>query len=230
MSELVPDTCHWQEEDETKCCHKPHGTPRRGPVTDILLLVECYATLVSVLTTCFPDKTPELMAYMQAIVDAQRTYFGEGWVTYDACYRRQAAATESLNWSQINFTLYNEAFMGRAKPLPQCSYCLSEHHRSADCLDAPDMLTSSHKRTSIERNEPMLDPSAVQLCRLFSDPSGNRCRYKACKFAHLCMDPSCWGQHLQSECPHGRRRSARPSTSTPASRSPSCRASSAPCS
>ena len=228
MSELVPDTWRWQEEDETKCCHKPHRTPRRGPVTDILLWVECYATLVSVLTTRFPDKAPELMAYMRAIVHAQRTYFGEGWVTYDACYRRQAAATKTLNWSQINFTLYNEAFTGRAKPLPRCSYCLSEHHRSADCQDAPDVPTPSRKRMSMGRNEPILDPSAVQLCRLFNDPSGNRCRYKACKFAHLCMDPSCRGHHPQSECPRGRGRSARPSTSTSSSRSPGRRASSAP--
>lgn len=195
MSGLVPDTWCWQEEDETKCCHKPHHTPRRGPVTDILLWVECYATLVSVLTTRFPDKAPELMAYMRAIVHVQRTYIGEGWVTYDACYWRQAVAIKTLNWSQINFTLYNEVFTERAKPLPRCSYCLSEHHCSADCQGAPDVLTPSRKCMSVGRNEPMLDLSAVQLCRLFNDPSRNRCRYKACKFAHLCMDPSCRGQH-----------------------------------
>ena len=116
MAELIPDTWRWQDDDDSKCCHKPHRTPRRGPVTDILLWVECYATLVSVLTTRFPDKAPELMAYLRAIVHAQRTYYGDGWVTYDACYRRQAAASKTLNWSQINFTLYNEAFTGRANP------------------------------------------------------------------------------------------------------------------
>ena len=73
--------------------------PCRGPVTDILLWVECYAALVSILTTHFPDKVPELMDYLRAIVHAQRTYYGDGWVTYDACYRRQAAASMTLNWS-----------------------------------------------------------------------------------------------------------------------------------
>ena len=226
MAELIPDTWRWQDDDDSKCCHKPHRTPRRGPVTDILLWVECYATLVSVLTTRFPDKAPELMAYLRAIVHAQRTYYGDGWVTYDACYRRQAAASKTLNWSQINFTLYNEAFTGRAKPLQRCMYCLSEHHRSADCRDAPD--APPRKRVLLGRNELALDGPAVQLCRLYNDPNGNRCRYKACKFAHFCMDPACRGQHPQSECPRYRRGSTRPGTSGPTGRSPSRRASSAP--
>ena len=84
-------------------------------------------------------------------------------MTYDACYWHQEAATKTLNWSQINFTLYNEAFTGRAKQLPRCSYCLSEHHRSADCQDAPDVLSPSRKRMSMGRNELMLDPSAVVM-------------------------------------------------------------------
>ena len=58
MAELVPDTWRLQEVDEGKCCHKTHHTPRRGPVKDILLWVECYATLVSVLTTQYADKAP----------------------------------------------------------------------------------------------------------------------------------------------------------------------------
>ena len=39
----------------------------------------------------------------------------------------------------MNFTLYKEAFTGRAQPTQRCTYCLSEHHSSADCPDAPDV-------------------------------------------------------------------------------------------
>ena len=227
MAELIPDTWRWQEEDDTKCCHKPRRTSRRGPVTDILLWVECYATLVSVLTSRFPEKAPEFMAYLRTIVHAQRSYFGEGWVTYDYCYRRKAAATKALNWSEVNFALYNEAFTGRAKPLQRCSFCMSEHHSSADCQDAPDLPTL-RKRLAPARPELSRDPAVVQLCKLFNDPFGNRCRYKACKFAHLCMDPACRGQHPQSECPRSRRRSTRPGPSPSSGRSPGRPASSAP--
>ncbi len=66
-----------------------------------------HATLVAVLTSRYKDKAPELMAYQRTIVRAQRTFTGEGWVTYDACYRRQAAARKTLNWSHIDFNLYS---------------------------------------------------------------------------------------------------------------------------
>ena len=136
MQELLPDTWRYQEEEQ-KCCHQRRGQ-RRGPITDILLWTECYASMVSILASKFPDKTPQFMAYLKTIVKAQRTFTGEGWVTYDACFRRKAAITKSLEWGVVDFTLYNETFTGRAKALPRCRYCLSEHHMSANCVLAPE--------------------------------------------------------------------------------------------
>jgi hypothetical protein len=78
MSELLPDTWRLQDEEESKCCHQPRRAPRRGPITDILRWVECYASFVAILTTRYPDKGPELMAYLRTIVHAQRTFAGEG--------------------------------------------------------------------------------------------------------------------------------------------------------
>ena len=71
--------------------------------------------MVAVLTSRYPDKGPELMAYLRTIVHAQRTFSGEGWVTYDTCYCHQAVVLKTLNWSQIDFNCYNEIITGRAK-------------------------------------------------------------------------------------------------------------------
>ena len=118
MSELLPDTWRQQDED-TKCC-QARKSLRRGPVNDILVWTECYSTLVAVLSSRFPKQTPQLMAYQRTIVLAQRTFVGEGWIVYDTCYRRKAGVSKSLNWGDIDFTLYNETFMGRAKALARC--------------------------------------------------------------------------------------------------------------
>ena len=67
MSELVTDSWRVQEEDQS-CCHQRRT--RRGPVTEILLWVDCFATMVSVLSTRYPDKMPQLMAYQQTIIKA----------------------------------------------------------------------------------------------------------------------------------------------------------------
>ena len=111
--------------------------------TDILLWVECYSSLIAVLATKYPTNTPEFMAYLKTIVHASKSFLGDGWVTYDSCYRRKAAVTKSLNWSQVNFTLYNETFAGRAKIMPRCKFCNSELHHSADC--SKNITQASHQ-------------------------------------------------------------------------------------
>ena len=131
ISELIPES--WKLEDEVSSCCQHTRASRRGPVTDILLWIECYSTLVSVLASRFPTKVPQLMSYQKTIVKAHRTYAGQGWVTYDIAYRRQAANTKSLDWGVIDFTLYNETFTGQAKAIPRCKFCSSELQASNEC-------------------------------------------------------------------------------------------------
>ena len=196
MSELVPDAWRFQE-DEQKCCHQIRRIPRRGPVTDILLWVECYALLVSVLATKFPEKIPQLMAYQQTIVKAHRTFIGEGWVTYDACFRRKASFTKSLEWGMVDFTLYNETFTGRAKSITRCRYCLSEHHSSSTCVYAPD--TPANRDSS---NSKVTPRTMRKICLLYNSQAGNRCRYNPCRYIHSCTE--CQGAHPKSTCPRTR--------------------------
>ena len=200
MSELVPDSWRFQDDDQNKCCHQPRRH-RRGPVTDILLWVECYSTLVSVLSAKYPHKAPEFMAYLKTIVRAQRSFYGEGWVTYDMCYRRQAAASRSLNWGQVDFTLYNEAFVGRAKSLIRCRYCSSEHHASKECEFAPTSEAPRQEIRTRSATRVQYDGRAspqIQICLLFNHRDGNQCRYRQCKFAHIFCE--CNGSHPLKDC------------------------------
>ena len=102
MAELLPDTWKLMEE-EPGSCHQ-RRSQHRGPITDILVWIECYASMVSVLAIGYPSKTPQLMSYQKTIVKAHRTFTGEGWVTYDVCFRRKVAITKSLDWGEIDFT------------------------------------------------------------------------------------------------------------------------------
>ncbi len=62
--ELIPDSRRLQEDgEETKCCHQPKRL-RQGPVTDIMLWVECYATLVAVLVERYPEKAAGLWLFV----------------------------------------------------------------------------------------------------------------------------------------------------------------------
>ena len=124
------------------CCgsSQSHRIPRRGSVTNILLWLECYSSLVAVLSSKYPNKIGQFMAYQKTIIRAHRSFIGEGWVVYDSCFRRKAANTKNLDWGEVDLTLYNETFVGRAKILQRCNICLSELHATSECT----LVTTLH--------------------------------------------------------------------------------------
>ena len=190
MSELIPDNRRFNAgTDEGMCCHHSRKQ-RRGPVVDILLWVECYSTLVSVLSSKFPLKTPDLMAYQRTIVYAHRSFAGDGWVTYDLSYRRRAALRKSLDWGQVDFNLYNESFAGRARVISRCKHCSSEHHGSHECEFAPDRGEQGSWPTKGKSPRARFDAtrSSLEPCHLFNHKEGNRFRFQPCRFAHTCTD------------------------------------------
>ena len=194
----MPDAWQQPDDDSNKCCSHARKTPKRGPVTDILLWVECFSIMAGILTTRYPDRAQDLFAYQKTIVHASRSFSGDHWVTYDLCYRRQAAATKSLQWSNIDFSLYNETFTGRARALPRCRYCLSEHHRSAECSYAPEVPAFGRDLPSLPRTMPKSPSSRPQICLLYNSRNGNQCRFRPCRYMHICS--ICQEAHPAAAC------------------------------
>lgn len=164
-----------------------------------LLWVECYSSLIGVLSSKYPTKTPEFMAYLKTIVHASKSFAGDGWVTCDSCYTRKAAVMKSLDWSQLDFTLYNETFAGMARAISRCKFCNSDLHLSADCIYAPEIsskleaVTRSPNRSRFEATRP-----SAYACHLYNHRMGSRCRFSPCKFAHHCTEYK--GPHPASQC------------------------------
>ena len=106
---------------------------QKGPVTDLLVWVQCFATFASTLAMAYPDTIAELMAYLSTIVRCHRDYEGPSWVLYDRAFRRRAEATKDMNWSVVNTSLFNLCFGGRARRRAICQVCLSEQHATDAC-------------------------------------------------------------------------------------------------
>ena len=158
------------------CCRSQR--PRRGLVTNLALWTECYAMLVAVLASRFPEKTPHFMAYLRTITRASRNFEGAAWVSYDMAYRRQAANQRSLDWATIDTTLYNEAFTGRARAIPRCHFCLADSHESRDCSFAPEERPSTTRIASQPPFRGCTGVDTVKVCQLFNKLGGSQCRYK----------------------------------------------------
>ena len=77
-------------------------------------------------------------AYLASILRAERKFDDSRWVAYDRCYCREALSQKNLDWLVPNARLYNEAFTGRARTVPQCNYCLQEDHVAQSCPRNPN--------------------------------------------------------------------------------------------
>ena len=190
MAELIPDAWVYQDEEPSKCCHHSRHPHKKGKVTDIVLWVECFAIFTGVLTSKYPQSAPDLMAYQRTIVHASRTYKGDCWLSYDTNYRRRAAACKSLHWAQIDFTLYNETFAGMARPIPRCTNCASEYHKSHECpvaaISTPTTESTFYAKPLSTLSEAGMGNNRRELCGLYNSRAGNRCHYKPCKHLHIC--------------------------------------------
>ena len=72
---------------------------------DIIMLIQCFGTYVSVLAPFHPEHVPKLMAYQAMIVRASQDYLRLAWVHYDSAFCKQAALTGLRRWSAINLTI-----------------------------------------------------------------------------------------------------------------------------
>ena len=216
MYELLPE--FWvQKEEETNAKAASRAKAKRR-IQDINVWLQCFSLYVSVLAIQSPQYVPELMAYMVSILRASQEYEGSAWTTYDAAYRRQAAATGNKQWSKVNPSLYMVCFTGKARKATRCDLCLSAAHKTEDCHltsdDDPDLVkrvravesavVAFSGRPQGVRIQPM------EICRLFNE---RRCKFKNCKYRHVCH--LCASNHPAIECPLTPKQSGLPSSSGP---------------
>ena len=85
------------------------NTPSRkkSDVHDILTWVECFSSYIAIITSFRPERARDLLAYMALIIRIVKQFLGRCWYNYDRAFRPQVAASNFINWTQINFDLYH---------------------------------------------------------------------------------------------------------------------------
>ena len=216
MAELKPT--NWLlHSDEAEKASFPFKK-RKEPVTDILVWVQCYSAMASILAERYPAKIPHLMAYQSTIVKCAKRYQGLAWVAYDMEFRRKAAKTKSLDWGTIDQSAYAEFFTGSSRPLVRCHVCLEDHltqhcPHNANPFMLPQMWTpqiqqqiSPQMQFQRQPTHPTVQqqfrraypPQDPPICGLFNSVFGNRCNLQNCSFQHVCS--VCGGGHNRAQC------------------------------
>jgi len=133
MAELQSEHRHDQDETESTCCggHFTRST-RWAPVSNILIWLDCYASLVSVLCLAHLEKFGQFMTYQKTIIAAHCRYADDGWVIYDSSYCRQTANIKSLDLRLIDGTRF---LWGEQRPSPSVRFVSSS--RLSPAKDSP---------------------------------------------------------------------------------------------
>lgn len=140
----------------------------RRKFEDIVSWIEAFSVYTMVLTSFNPKRWRDLLRYKLLIVRTYRHFSGKAWLHYDQAFREHAAATNIVDWSQMNVQLYNFHTAGSASkqsnvcrswnrghcssPYSSCCYAhrcsrCSGGHKEIECPQKTS-YSSSRKRDS----------------------------------------------------------------------------------
>ena len=89
---------------------------KKSDVHDILTWVECFNSYIAVITLLRSERARDLLAYMALVIRIAKQFPGQCWYNYDRAFRLQAAASNLINWAQINSDLYITIHQLQHKP------------------------------------------------------------------------------------------------------------------
>ena len=84
---------HWRRNARQSVARHRQGVGEPRWLTFLPGSSAIYSALVGALSTHFPQKVPEFMAYQSIIVRSFREFDGDGWYQYDRVFRRQVVIT-----------------------------------------------------------------------------------------------------------------------------------------
>lgn len=181
MSELIPENLEDPPSEAmvltlegSTVVPKPNAS-KKGVIADILTWVECFNSYITVLTSACPSRSRDLLAYMALIIRTAKRFGGTAWQEYDRAYRREAAASNLRDWSEMRPDLFN-------------------YHTSFVNRTVPPRSESKQPIQRSFRNEPQGRPSAKQLCISWNAGFCSSA-YQNCRFRHMCSYPGCNGYH-----------------------------------
>ena len=173
LSELIPENLEDPQSDtpsftiEGASIVQKAQSGRKRDISDILTWVECFNSFTAVLTSFFPFRSRDLLAYMALIIRTSKRFGGMAWYNYDRAYRREAAASSIRDWSMMRPDLYN--------------------YHTAVVLRPP-----SNNRPF--RQEPRGSSSGRLLCHSWNAGFCTSTQ-QICRYRHTCSFPDCHGYH-----------------------------------
>ena len=173
-----------------------------------MTLVSSFATYVAIVAEAHPARVGDMLAYMRLIVREAGKFGGNGWLTYDAVFRRnQVGVSTPWNFIDASFhQVYIANQQGRVS-VP-CRHCLEVDHVSADCAVVAVLPKSRDGTADSPSTTKALERSWAKGKRIApynrqrpicSSWNNGSCKFPGiCAYAHICSN--CYGSHQATAC------------------------------
>ena len=189
----------------------PDNKSQRRAISNIIEWVKCFSMYIAVVSSKQPHRVPDLLGYLTLIMESHMEHAGEGWIGYDRRFRQIAATKPNVVWAQIDTTLWNIAFSGKAISA-RCKFCFSLFHTSAEGSWAPQQgsLPSGYQYLQQTPTQPFQYSRPLRrrrICMLYNNEPAPGCSFPDCRFDHICClcadDPRTTDKgHKAIRCPH----------------------------
>ena len=212
MRELLPDNLALAERlaalPQGLAPPKPPGEREITGDKALMTWVSSFATYVAIIAEAHPARVGDMLAYMRLIVREASKFGGNGWLTYDAVFRRNQEGL-STPWNYIDASLH-QVFIAnqQGKVVVPCKHCYEVDHLSADCAVAAVLPKSrdstadtqstavAQERISSKGKRPAPYTRQRPIC---SSWNSGYCKFPGkCSYAHVCTN--CYGSHPATAC------------------------------
>ena len=207
MRELLPDNLALAERLEALpvCFGQPSKNAEQRAIGSLITWVSSFATYVAIIS----ERVVDMLAYMRLIIREAHKHGGNGWLTYDAVFRRNQQG-ESKPWNVLDPSLHTAYISGqRSAPRVPCKHCNESDHPPEDCALASLLpATRTPQRDQEERLTPiprsgrrpplgLVTPTPKRLCISWNR---GQCAFPgACSYKHACALCDCL-DHQAKDC------------------------------
>ena len=212
MRELLPDNLALAERlaalPQGLAPPKPPGEREITGDKALMTWVSSFATYVAIIAEAHPARMGDMLAYMRLIVREASKFGGNGWLTYDAVFRRNQEGL-STPWNYIDASLH-QVFIAnqQGKVVVPCKHCYEVDHLSAVCAVAAVLpklrestadtqsTSAAQERISSKGKRPAPYTRQRPIC---SSWNSGYCKFPGkCSYAHVCTN--CYGSHPATAC------------------------------
>ena len=135
MRDLLPDNLALAERLEALPARpgQPSKASEQREIGSLVTWVSCFATYVAIVSEVHPEHVVDMLAYLRLVVREANRYGGNGWLTYDAVFRRNQQG-ETRPWNFLDSSLHTAYIAGQGSGVRvPCKFCNEADHAPGDC-------------------------------------------------------------------------------------------------